>query len=469
MSKYLKTVLVILAFMGCGFAQPTLNESISFEEYLAFVKKYHPLFKQANLTLSVGEANLLKARGAFDPKIEVDYTRKKFKGTTYYDKLNTAFKIPTWYGIEFKGNFEDNSGEFLDPSFTVPEDGLYSAGISFSLAQGFLINERMASLKKAKYFLSQSKADRDLLVNNVLYNASLAYFEWIEAWQEERIYESFLENSTTRLQAITRSVEEGDKAEIDITEAKITVQNRTLELEAARLKRRKAKLKASNFLWLENVPLTIEDAVTPEIPSLEILKENLILSGITNTNLLEENHPKLRSLEAKIGSLEVDRNLKINKLLPKVNLQYNFLSTEYDNLDSFNTSNYKAALNVSVPILLRKERGDLKLANLKLADAELENQAVSLSLKNKIEAINLEINSLSTQYSLIKDIVVNYSVLVSAEERKFGLGESSLFLINSREQKLISAKLKENTLSVKQLTALAKLYNTLGITDITEN
>ena len=174
-------------------------------------------------------------------------------------------------------------------------------------------------------------------------------------------------------------------------------------------------------------------------------------------------------MEAKIGSLEVDRNLKINKLLPKVNLQYNFLSTEYDNLDSFNTANYKAALNVSVPILLRKERGDLKLANLKLADAELENQAVSLSLKNKIEAINLEINSLSTQYSLIKDIVVNYSVLVSAEERKFGLGESSLFLINSREQKLISAKLKENTLSVKQLTALAKLYNTLGITDITEN
>ena len=119
--------------------------------------------------------------------------------------------------------------------------------------------------------------------------------------------------------------------------------------------------------------------------------------------------------------------------------------------------------------MLRKERGDLKLANLKLADAELENQAVSLSLKNKIEAINIEINSLSTQYSLIKDIVVNYSVLVSAEERKFGLGESSLFLINSREQKLISAKLKENTLSVKQLTALAKLYNILGITDITEN
>jgi outer membrane protein TolC len=469
MYKCLTLIIALIVVTASSFAQPQISETITFEEYLAFVKKYHPLFKQANLTLSFGEANLLKARGAFDPKIEVDYNRKKFKGTTYYDKLNTTFKIPTWYGIEFKGNYEDNSGVFLDPSFTVPEDGLYSAGISFSLAQGFLINERMASLKKAKYFLTQSKADRDLLVNNALYNASLAYFEWIEAWQEELIYTSFLENSNTRLKAITRSVEEGDKAEIDITEAKITVQNRTLELEAARLKRRKAKLKASTFLWLEDVPLTIEDAILPELPSLEILKENLILNGITNTNLLDENHPKLRSLKAKIGSLEVDRNLKINKLLPKVNLQYNFLSQDYDRLDNFNTSNYKTALNISVPIFLRKERGDLKLANLKLSDAQFENSAVSLSLKNKIEAINLEITSLETQNTLIEDIVSDYTVLVSAEERKFSLGESSLFLINSREQKLISAKLKENTLSVKQLKSLAELYNTLGLTDITEN
>ena len=40
---------------------------------------------------------------------------KKFKDKEYYNKLNSVFKIPTYYGIEFKANIEDNSGLFLNP------------------------------------------------------------------------------------------------------------------------------------------------------------------------------------------------------------------------------------------------------------------------------------------------------------------------------------------------------------------
>ena len=89
-----------LIISSVGFSQEpieTLEDILSFEEYLGYVKKHHPLMKQANLVLSVGEANLLKARGGFDPKIEVDYDRKAFKNTEYYDQLNATFKIPTWY------------------------------------------------------------------------------------------------------------------------------------------------------------------------------------------------------------------------------------------------------------------------------------------------------------------------------------------------------------------------------------
>jgi len=73
-------------------------ETFSFEAYLGYVKKHHPLVKQANLTLNIGEANLLKARGSFDPKIEVDYNSKEFKNTEYYNELNATFKVPVWYG-----------------------------------------------------------------------------------------------------------------------------------------------------------------------------------------------------------------------------------------------------------------------------------------------------------------------------------------------------------------------------------
>lgn len=419
--------------------------------------------KQAELTLSVGEANLLMARGGFDPKLEVDYDRKKFKEIEYYDQLNATFKIPTWYGIEFKANFEENTGEFLNPNLSVPENGLYSAGVSFSLAQGLLINERMADLKKARFFREQTKADRDLLVNNLLFEASKAYFKWIEATNEQNIFETFLTNASVRLNAVERSVEAGDKPRIDITEARIALQNRKLSLEAAILKRRKAALKVSNFLWINDIPLEIEETVTPEFPSSTIIRNSLFLEGITDTLALVQDHPKLKSLDAKINSLKVDRSLKRNKLLPKIDLEYNFLTQQYDQLNSLNTANYKAGLNVRFPIFLRKERGDLKLANIKLQDTRFERLSERLSIQNKITAANAEIESLVTQNSLVDSVVEDYQTLVSAEERKFFLGESSLFLINSREQKLIDAQLKANELSVKLLNANSSLFNSLGL------
>ena len=466
MRSFSKFLIALLIISPKVVSAQEINEIFTFEEFMGYVKTHHPLMKQANLTLSIGEANLLSARGGFDPKVEVDYDRKKFKNTEYYDLLNATFKIPTWYGIEFKANFEQNSGEYLNPSFKIPEEGLYSVGVSFSLAQGFLINERMATLKKAKFFVKQSQADRDLLVNDILFNASLAYFEWLEAFNEQQIYLSFLENARVRLNGIERSVEEGDKAEIDITEARILLQNRMLDLEISNLKQRKAALKVGNYLWINDVPLILEDNVIPKSPSIDLLDSILILEGITNLDELAKNHPKIKSLEAKIQGLTVDRNLKRNKLLPKIDLQYNFLSEDYNQLNSFNLENYKAFVNISFPIFLREERGNLQLANYKIQNTEFDQTSASLVISNKIKEINFEINSLDTQNQLIENIVSDYKLMVKAEERKFFLGESSLFLINTREQKLIDAQIKENSLLIKQLNATARLFNALGTSEI---
>jgi outer membrane protein TolC len=474
--KRLKNIILVLCFTNIVFGQKQEENSVdisseifTFEEFLGFVKKHHPLVKQANLVLSIGEANLLKARGGFDPKFEVDFDRKKFKGIEYYDQFYSPFKIPTWYGVELKANFEQNSGQFLDPSLTAPNEGLYSAGVSFSLAQGLLINDRMAALKKAKIFVRQSQADRELLVNEIIVEASKAYFEWLQATIEQKIYTNFLGNAQERLLAVERSVEEGDKAAIDITEARITFQNRKLELEAAKLNGRKASLKVSNYLWLNEIPLQLEDEVLPKSLEIELLENILNINSILNNNIPSENHPKLLSLQAKIDGLTVERKLNRNNLLPKIDLQYNFLSEDYDRLNRFNTANYKAFVNLSFPLFLRKERGNLKLTNYKIKDAEFEQDATILELTNKLNAIRFEINSLSEQVQIIEKIVIDYETLVSAEERKFSLGESSLFLINTREQKLIDARLKENSLFTKRLKSYVSYFNLLGLADITLN
>ena len=158
MKKYIFIAfqLIVISYV----AQDKLQSVMSLSEYLGYVKKFHPIVKQANLIINKSESGLLKARGAFDPKIQVDFDKKKFNNKEYYNKLNSTFKIPTYYGLEFKANFENNSGIFLNPESDLPSGGLYSAGVSISLLKGLLINKRMASLKQAKIFIKQAKEEQ---------------------------------------------------------------------------------------------------------------------------------------------------------------------------------------------------------------------------------------------------------------------------------------------------------------------
>ena len=313
---------------------------LRFDEFLGYVKAYHPIVKQASLVSNESQANLMKARGAFDPKLEVDYNRKTFKNSEYFDKLNATFKIPTWYGIELKANFEENQGDFLNPEQTVPQDGLYSAGVSFSVAQGLLINKRMAMVKQAKLFREQAKADRDILVNNILYDASLVYFNWLKVYNEKQVFNDFLSNEKMRFDGIKRSVEAGEKAAIDSIEARITLNDRQLSLEKANVKLMKATLELSNYLWLDNnIPVELQPNVIPDTESEAIISNTLQVSELTLNNFNIEEHPKLQSLSFKYESLNIDRRLKANMLLPKIDLEYNFLTQTPDVVNTFNTIN----------------------------------------------------------------------------------------------------------------------------------
>ena len=441
MRKFICLILVALN----GFQNingQVQDEMLSFKEYLALVQKYHPVVKQAQLVVDESQSKLLKSRGAFDPNIAVDIERKKFEGTEYYDRLNAAFKIPTWYGIEVKANFEEASGTYLNPEYTVPQDGLYSAGISFSVAQGLLINERMATLKQAKFFVKQAKADRELLINEILYDATISYFDWLKSYGNLLVYEQFLDNAALRFDGIKQSVEVGERAAIDSIEARIIVSSRKLSLEKAKVDLLKKQLDVANFLWLDNnIPLEMQENVIPELNSLTTIENTLNIVGFGDDMALE-NHPKMRSLNFKYESLKVNKNLKANKLLPKIDLQYNFLSENYDNINAFNTANYKSSLTFKLPLFLRKERGDLKLAKLKLRDTKYDIATTELNLQNKIRAVQAELISYESQIEMLEVIVSDYGLLLNAEDRKFGIGESSIFLVNSRETKLIEAKIK---------------------------
>ncbi|WP_167596406.1 TolC family protein [Leeuwenhoekiella sp. ZYFB001] len=462
----MRKAIIILAFLCCVFglqAQVDSLQVLSFSEYISLVKQNHPVAKQANLILETGDAKLLKARGGFDPKVEVDFDQKVFKETEYYDLLNATFKIPTWYGIDLKAQFEENEGYYLNPQKTVPENGLYTAGISASLGQGLWINERMATLKQAKVYQQQARADLDLAVNAILHDAAVAYFDWLQAYKKVLLYERSLENTIVRFRGIKQSALLGDIPLIDTTEAKISVQSRALSLKEVELEYVQKKLELANYLWLgNNIPVELQDDVFPQDDLAFVIDETLDITGFDLADFQINEHPKMRSLAYKVEGLEIEKRLKANKLLPVIDVNYNFISSEPENLDSFYTQNYKAGLHFKMPLFLRKERGDLELAKLKLQDTELDLTNSRLQLQNKIKAVNTELFTLQEQNAMAEELVTNYATMLNAEERKYQVGESSIFLINSRELKLIDSQLKQIELTYKLYKAKAKLFKTIA-------
>jgi outer membrane protein TolC len=446
-------------FSLTSFSQEISNE-FTYEEFLAYVKKFHPLTKQADLKISEAQAKLLKARGAFDPKIESTFNQKEYGDKKYYSLFNGSFKIPTWYGIEIKAAFDNNEGIYLNSENTVPNQGLTSFGISVPVGQGLWINERMAELKKAKLYQSVNEAERKIMITEVIVEASQSYFNWKRSHSEVQLYENYLENSIIRHQGIIKSVQLGDKSKIDSVEAGILVKSRRLNLENAKLKLTKAKLELSKFLWSEDsVPLEVGDNLYPEEQLKSTILHTLNLADLNG--LSSDNHPKLHALEQKIAIQTIDKRLSANSLLPKIDLSYNYLS-EPSTIDNYRFEDYKFGVNFYFPLFLRKERANLKLAKIKLQDYQYTLDFERLSIGNKIEAGKQEILSLQNQMEINGSLVNDYELMLDGEERLFEMGESSLFVINSRENSLVSAKISEINLEISYLNAGISLYKTLA-------
>jgi outer membrane protein TolC len=174
-----------------------------------------------------------------------------------------------------------------------------------------------------------------------------------------------------------------------------------------------------------------------------------------------ENHPKINALEQKIEMLEVDRKLKANMLLPRIDLGYSYLS-EPRYFDNYRFQDYKVGLNFYFPLFLRKERGSLQLAKFKLQDVKFDLDMERVSLKNKIKAQQTEISSLEKQKQLIDNLVVDYNTMLTSEERLFTFGESSIFLINTRENNLVSAQLSKLLIENRYFDSNAKLFKIMA-------
>jgi outer membrane protein TolC len=457
-SLFIGLLLALVSAFGTITKVYSQQKTLTLNDVFDVVRKYHPVAKQANLIVDSAEANRLAAKGAFDPAFYISNQAKTFDGKNYYFYTNPELKIPTWYGIDFKAGLEDNGGEKLSPEATSGKSSY--VGVSLPLLKNLVTDRRRTTLEQARILVKQGEAARRNELNNLLYDAATAYWNWVREYHVYNITTRVIGVNEARLQLVRRSFFGGDRAAIDTVEALTQLQNFQLIATEAQYRWLAAGLELSNFLWLENEqPFQLAADVIPDtswnvlnvnqypIPSLE---EALVTA--------KDNHPKIQTFDQKLRVLEAERRLKFQSLLPSLNFNYNFLNKGYEPWKGIGQNvfenNYKYGVEFGLPLFLRQGRGEYKVAKIKIQVTDLQRDQASLEIENKVRDYFNQLVTLRKQVKIYEDAYNNYTRLLRAEETKFSIGESSLFLLNSRENKVLEVGQKLLELKTKFFKSL---------------
>ena len=475
----MKAKLVFVLAVICCYSWPSLAQPMDSakvlpqEPFLAWVAEYHPIARQGRLLNVQAEALERLARGGFDPKLYGDYDAKTFDDKSYFAFGEGGVKVPTWYGVELKAAFAvaDVDALYQNAERTVPDAGQAILGFKVPLGRGLIIDDRRAALSQAKLMAQANEIERQKMVNDLLLDAAVAYWDWSVAYSQLLVFERALEITEQRFDGIVESFRVGELPAIDTLETMIQVQNREFDLNNALIAYRNATLQLSNFLWNEDgEPLEITDELRPRV--LAELANTPVAEGRQQlTQTARQTHPDIRAYEVKLEQLDIDRRLALEQFKPRLDVEYNLLGDgtnlipgqpDDSGINALVTQNYKWGVRFDFPLFLRKERGKMELTRIKIQDAEYHLQRKRLEVANKVNNYYNEQDNLLEQIKLYEGQVDNYQRLLNAEYQKFDVGESSIFLLNSREQKLIEAQLKLTELRGKFFKSVQKLLWAAG-------
>lgn len=470
---FLISLLMLMALLGlavsASFSQSPktqLPSALSPEQVLSIIQKYHPVVRQAGIEVNKNEAAVTSARGFFDPILQTGAARKTFDGAVYYNYVQPELKIPTWYGIELTAGAEYLSGSRTDPRETLGKTSY--AGLSIPLAKNLLMDKRRAALQQSKIFVQLSNEERRSRVNNLLFEAMEAYWQWAKEYRLYQLASEAVQVSEKRLQLVRTAFINGDRAALDTTEALTQLQAFRYMQNESYLAVQLSAIDLSVFLWKENnEPYMLPAAVMPDAgwnnnnsaPVFPRAEE------MVQTALLQ--HPDLTQYNYKLDALEVERKLKFQELLPSLQLKYNNLGKGYNLVKTATTplleNNYQYGISFSMPLRLSQGRGDYRQTRLKITETKLDRSLKEQEVQNKIMAGLNELTVLKQQLELLENNYRNYQALLRGEEARFFNGESSLFLVNSRETKVLEAASKLAETKAKYFKTIYKVQWAAGL------
>jgi len=158
-------------------------------------------------------------------------------------------------------------------------------------------------------------------------------------------------------------------------------------------------------------------------------------------------HPELEKARAELEATDVDQRLSRNEVAPELKAVFAYSRDLGDltntDLDFTLPGNvFEAGVKLSMPLLLRKERGRVGAARAEVAAKEAQLRFVSDQLRARTLDAASAVEAAQRRVELTDEVVDTAAELAEGERRRFEVGSSNLVFVNLREQQAAMARMR---------------------------
>ena len=448
-------------------AQSTRTAPLTIEEVLARIELTHPLLKATGLERAQARAKILKALGAWEPKVrnEVEFDRYQTFNLTNVSGVpnhlssgynDTFIKLGHPIGWElFVGlrNVFGDHATLMGDDTNVPQRNVQSPGVAIpqdlqlfypqqmaiiggklNLLRGFMVNEENAQFQQAELAGPQAEIKVAQKRQDLYLAGAVQYWDWQVAVKQADVVKRTLAVAEERYRMVEGRAKGGAVAPIDVVEAREEVQRRREAAIAAQRKVEYEQYKLALFLWENGEPVTPRPEWAPEFQGEATLpsEEDVAAFKVEAT----EDRPEVRDLyiEAKLNNIEI--KLAKNNLLPKLTVEG---GPAIGSIYWVGGVGYRMATLFSMPLFNRGARGKVLHA-----EAQQERLAYKQLYAEKQVAIDVD-NWLSAQVrardrvKAATEALRLAKTLEEGERARFNMGATSVLFVNLRERAVVQA------------------------------
>ncbi|MAT16527.1 MAG: transporter [Planctomyces sp.] len=437
--------------------QSTTADSLQLLDIVRSVHESYPALEILYLERQIASGNQLAAWGAFDTKLK---GASENQPTGFYETYRQRAEIyqPIYHGGDVFGGYRIGRGEF-EPWYQereTNEGGEFKLGMRVPLLRNREIDARRAELWRATY--EQQRVQPEIRTNliNFVRDASYAYWIWVAAGQQVKVYEAALELSNMRNDKLQRRLETGD---IDPPIFQDNV--RSLRLRESKLIDRQRKLDQSAvklslyYRSPEGDPLLPAPLLLPgTIPTDDDQAENLE----SDLQMALASRPEIEVLNAEMRKIDVDYAEARNDLLPDLDTQVQgkqdvggATSSKRDKSEF----ELEAGIYVEVPLQRRKARGKIMTSSAKLAQLRIKREFTEDKIIAEVQSAYAGVKAAEQRIGKAVEARELAEYIADVERRKFDLGESDLLAVFLREQYAIEAADAEIEARLEYQLALA--------------